>query len=461
MSIFRKKSFDQVVNSASGNFQKTLGAFDLIMIGIGAIIGVGIFVITGAVAAKYSGPAITISFALAGIVCIFTALSYAELASLLPIAGGAYSYSYVVLGEVFAWLAGCFVIMLNMFGSATVASGWSSYVTGALKYIGIALPQELLMVPAQGGIANVPAILITLFICSLLVRGTKESAIINNILVILKVGAIAVFIIAAVPHFDPVNWEDFMPFGIDGVILGAGALILPFSGFDIVASSAEECKNPKRDLPLGIIGAVLICAILYIIVSGLLTGMVPFYELNNAEPMAYALRKNGADYGYALVAVGGIIGMTTVMMMQIFGLSRVIYSMARDGMLPKLFAKLHHKFATPSKALMAIALINSFTSGFLPLKTLGNVASMSSLASFIFVGIAVMKMRIEYPDAKRPFKCPLVFVFASFSVIASSYLIFELIKQDGDAFGMCVLVGLMIYVLYGYKNSTYKASLKA
>ena len=462
MSMFRKKSFDQMANSAQGSFKKTLGAFDLIMLGIGAIIGVGIFVITGTVSAKYAGPAITVSFVLAGMVCIFTALAYAELASLLPIAGGAYSYSYVVLGEVFAWMAGCFVIMLNAFGSATVASGWSSYVTGLLKYAGVELPEAFLTVPAQGGIANVPAILITLAICSLLVRGTKECALINAILVFIKVGAILIFIIAAIPHFDPVNWNDFMPNGIDGVILGTGALFLAYSGFDVVASSAEECKNPGRDLPLGIIGSVALCAVLYIIVSGLLTGMVPYFELNTAEPMAYALRKNGANFGYALVAVGGITGMTTVMLMQIFGLSRVIFSMARDGMLPKIYGKLHKKFNTPYTALATIAIVNVITSGFLPIKTLGNVASMASLASFVFVGIAVMKMRLEYPDAPRTFKCPLVFVFASISVIASTYLIYELAKQDGDAFGICVLIGLLIYVVYGYKNSslsnTYKSA---
>ncbi|MBN8828677.1 MAG: amino acid permease [Sphingobacteriia bacterium] len=454
MSILRKKLPEQTTKgSEEGGLKKTLNAFDLIMLGIGAIIGVGIFVITGTVAAKYSGPAITVSFMLAGIVCIFTALAYAELSSMLPIAGGAYSYSYVVLGEVFAWLAGSCVIMINVFGASTVASGWSSYVVGVLKYLGVNLPEAFITVPAQGGIINLPAVLISLLISSVLIRGTKESALVNTLLVSVKIGAILVFVVAAIPHFDPINWENFMPNGLDGVLIGTGALFLAYSGFDAVASSAEECKNPNRDLPIGIIGSVLICAILYIIVSGLLTGIVPFYELNNSEPMAYALRKNGSNFGYALVAIGGITGMTTVMMMQLYGTSRVLFSMARDGMIPKFFNVIHPKFATPHLGIIFLGITVAIISGFLPTKTLANLASMASLGSFIFVGISVMKLRLEQPYMNRPFKCPAVFVTCTISVLSSGYLIYGLIQQEGDAFGLCVIASLLMYILYGYRNS--------
>lgn len=455
MSIFRIKTVQQMIDNSKsgGGLKKTLNAFDLIMIGVGAIIGVGIFVATGPIVAQYSGPAITVSFLIAGVICVFTALAYAELSALLPISGGAYSYSYVVLGEIYAWIAGTCVIMIYTFSSSSVAAGWSSYVIGAVNYLGFAVPDMLTKVPAQGGIINLPAVFISLAISMILVKGSKESALVNTMLVIIKLGAILVFVFYAVPHVDKANWDNFMPHGFEGVMIGTGAVFLAYSGFDTVATSAEECKNPNRDLAIGIIGSVLICAVIYILVSGLLTAIVPYNELDTAESMAYALRKNGSNVGYAIVAIGGITGMTTVIMMQAYGQSRVLYSMARDGMIPKFFNRVHPKHATPSNAIYFTCVVIALISGFLPLKTLGNLTSMASISSFVMVASSVIKMRIKFPEMKRPFKCPAVYFVAGISIVASIYLLFELMMQDGLPFAICMFISMLVYGFYGYKNS--------
>lgn len=455
MSIFRVKNLATLMEEIQTySMQKTLGYFDLIMIGIGAIIGTGIFVITGTVAAKYAGPAITLSFLLAGIVCVFTALAYAELASSIPAAGGAYVYSYLVFGEVFAWISGCCILIVCTGGASAVAAGWSGYIIGIIHSMGYDLPILLTKIPAEGGLINLPAVIISIFISLILLKGTKESATLNATLVILKLAIILLFILAAIPNFKmELLTDNFMPFGFSGVATGAATVFIAYAGFDTVAMAAEECKNPKRDLPIGIIGSLVLCALLYIIVSGLLVGNARYDLLNNAEPMAYALRINGSNIGGTLVAVGAVVGMTTVLMMQIFGQSRVIFSMSRDGMLPKFFGKLHPKYDTPFISILITGACVALCSGFLPITTMSNLSSMATLATFMFVSAGVIVMRIKKPELKRPFKCPIVYVMAPISILMCMYLFMQLIGEEGKEFFGILLVGLCVYGVYGYKNS--------
>lgn len=455
MSIFRIKNLTELMEEIKQySMQKTLGYFDLIMIGVGAIIGTGIFVITGTVAATYAGPAITLSFLLAGVVCVFTALAYAELASAIPATGGAYTYSYLVFGEVFAWISGCCILIVCTGGASAVASGWSGYMMGIINSMGYSLPTALTAIPADGGIMNLPAIMISLAISLMLLKGTKESATLNAILVILKLGIILLFVLAAIPHFKvELITDNFMPFGFAGVATGAATVFIAYAGFDTVAMAAEECKNPKRDLPIGIIGSLVLCALLYILVSGMLVGNASYDLLNNAEPMAYALRINGNNIGGALVAVGAVVGMTTVLMMQIFGQSRVIFSMSRDGMLPKFLGKIHKKHDTPYVSILLTGIVIALCSGFLPIATMANLSSMATLATFIFVLCAVLAMRVKKPDLRRPFKCPVVFIIAPIAIMMCFYLFFQLVENEGKPFFSILFIGLIIYALYGYKNS--------
>lgn len=456
MDIYRKKSLASVLGEIkSGGLKKTLGVLDLIMIGVGAIIGTGIFVITGVIAAKFTGPAIIVSFSLAGIVSIFTALAYAELAAAVPASGGAYTYSYIVFGEFIAWVVACCILMVMILGSAAVAAGWAGYIIGVLKSMQIELPQAFTAIPTEGGVVNLLAVSITCIIGLILIKGTKESALLNNILVFVKVGIILLFVLIALPYFNvEFITGDFAPFGFGGVAVGAATLFIAYAGFDTVAMAAEECKNPNRDLPIGIIGSLAICALLYIIVSGVLTGIAPYPDLDTTEPMAFALRFNGNHIGGTLVAVGAIAGMTTVLMMQMFGVSRVMFSMARDGLIPKSFMKLHSKFETPYVGILFATLLISVIAGFAPIAVIANLSSLSIITSFIVVLCAVLVLRIRDPGMRRPFKCPVVFVIAPIALISCLYLLVQLLVENGKQFGICLFIGAIFYFLYGYRNSS-------
>ena len=321
-SLFRTKSIESIIEGAKKNsLKKTLGALDLVLLGIGCTIGTGIFVLTGIAAAEYAGPAISISYFLAGLACMLAALAYTELAAMVPVAGSAYTYSYAILGEFIAWLVAWGLILEYTVAASTVAAGWSGYFVGILKAGGIMLPQSLTTVPVDGGIINLPAVCISLFIGLLLTRGTKESIMVNRILVAIKLGVIFLFLFVAAPHVKMENYANFFPFGWEGVGIGAATIFFAYLGFDAVATTAEECKNPNRDLPIGIIGGLIICALLYVAVSLVLTGIVPYTDLNNAEPMAYALRANGSNIGSALVGTGAITGMVAVLLVLMYGYS--------------------------------------------------------------------------------------------------------------------------------------------
>jgi basic amino acid/polyamine antiporter, APA family len=441
LSVF--KSLNQ--SQTSGGLKKTLGPTDLIFLGLGGIIGSGIFVITGLAAARYAGPGVTLSFALGAIACIFTALAFSELAAFLPAAGGAYTYASLTYGEGLGFIVGWCAILCNLFGASTVAAGWSGYFLGTLETIGVSLPFEWTHIPANGGFVNLPAMVIVIVMSLFLVKGTEAAAKLNGILVITKLVAIGIFLVLATPHFDLKHWENFTPMGMSGVLAGAGFVFMAYTGFETVATAAEECKNPNRDLPIGIIGSLVISAVLYMLVSGVMTGIMPFSELENAEPLAYALRKNGVATGGALVALGAMAAMTTVILSQIFGFSRVLLMMARDRSAPKIFAEVHPRYGTPQAGLILGTLVTCALAGFVPIQALGQLGSVCILTVFSFVSLSVMILRKRYPNERRPFQCPAVFVVGTLSVLMCVGLAIPLILQFWLPFGLALLLGLISY----------------
>ena len=454
LDLFRKKTIEDLVASSEKNsFKKTLGAFDLILIGIGCTIGTGVFVVTGVAAATYAGPAIAISYLLAAIVCVFAGLAYAELASMVPVSGSAYTYSYAVLGEFVGWLVGWGMILEYGVGAASVALGWSGYIVGILKNGGINLPAALSQSPEDGGIVNLPAIGITVFIGLLLIRGTKESVTLNRILVATKLSVIFLFLIIATPMVKLENWSNFAPFGISGIFIGAATVFYAYICFDAVATAAEECKNPKRDLPIGIIASAVICAILYISVALVLTGISHYTTLNNPEPLARALRENGNNIGSALVATGALAGITSVLLILIYSQSRVFFVMSRDGLIPKPFSKIHKKFGTPNVSLLFVTAAVALVSGFFPLKTLSHITSLGTLFSFMVVAFGVLVLRIKDPKRPRTFRCPAVYVTVPLAIAGCGYLVYTLLIENGWYFAIWTSLGLAVYFGYGYSRS--------
>ncbi len=460
IDIFRKKNIASICEvSADSKLEKRLGAVDLILMGIGAVIGTGIFVLTGIQAATVAGPAVTISFMLAGITCIFVALAYTEIASSVPSAGGSYTFTYISLGEIVAWLIGWTSVIQFCIGATTVAAGWSGYLTGILAQADIHMPYDFVNTPSNGGIVDLPACLVCLVITAILIRGIKESTTFNAVLVAVKLIAIFLFLIIAVPHFNLENWSNFTPFGVKGITVAAGAIFMAYTGFDSVANAAEECKNPERDITFGIIGSLLVCIVLYVLVAGMLTGIVPFSQLNNSEPLAYALRSTGSNIGGALVAAGGIAGMTTVILLQIYAQSRIFMVMSRDGLLPKCFSKIHPKFHTPYIGTIIIGVSMSIVAGFVPISIMGNLASMATLIVFAFVAVSAFVLRKTKPNLKRPFKCPAISVVTALAVFSCLYLIISLTESVGCIMLIWIIIGLIIYFAYSKKNANkiYKA----
>jgi basic amino acid/polyamine antiporter, APA family len=465
MSFLKKKSFDAVKTAGStSGLNRTMNALDLIMLGLGGIVGTGVFALTGLIASQYAGPAVTLSYAIAGFTCIFVALVYTELATMLPTSGSIYTYSYVAFGEVFAWLVGSLVIVELGFASSAVAGSWSAYVQGVLASADMELPISLSKTPFEGGIINLPALLIVTFVGIMLYRGTRESKQLNNILVLIKMIAIFAFIFFAAPHFDATNWENFMPNGISNVLYGSSILFFAFTGFGTLASAAEECKNPKKDLTIGIIGSLLLATIVYILVSGVLTGIVPYYELNNAQPLAYALRQNGSAIGSTIVATGAIAGMTTVIMVNIYGQSRIFYVIARDGLLPKRLAKLHHKYESPYVTIILFATIVALMGALIPYEFLAQLSSMGALTDYMIVGVIVVLFRFKYPKVERPFRCPAIFIVAPFALLSSLYLLFkQIVSADGTMLmtgKIFILWFVIIFILYVMKKALFKTKLE-
>ncbi|WP_424359399.1 amino acid permease [Methanocella sp. MCL-LM] len=454
MDIFRKKSIDSIHRGIeSKNLKRTLGAVDLVLLGIGCVIGTGIFVLTGIAAARYAGPGITISFIIAGIACIFTALAYAELAAAVPASGTVYAYSYVSLGEIFAWLAGWSLILEYSVGASAVAAGWSGYLTELMRSAGLTLPEALSKIPADGGLINLPAALVVLLIMGLLVVGTKESATLNKILVFVKLAVIFLFIILAAPAVNTINWEPLLPFGLLGVAQGASIIFFAYTGFDVAATAAEECRNPNRDLPIGIIGSLVICTILYIVVAAIMTGVVSYTALDTPAPVTYALNAIGQGLGSAIVGVGAIAGITTVLLVLMFGQSRLLFSMSRDGLIPERICKVHHKFGTPHLITLIVGLSVALVAGFMPMGDMAELANVCILFVFILAAIGVLVLRIRSPDLKRPFRCPALPIISAAAIFSCSYLIFSLSSGTWYKFVIWCLAGLLIYFGYSCHKS--------
>lgn len=453
--LLRTKTIENIIEGAKAkSLKKTLGALDLVLLGIGCTIGTGIFVLTGIAAAEHAGPAVAISYLISGIACMFAGLAYTELAAAIPVAGGAYTYSYGILGEFVAWLVACGLILEYTVGASTVAAGWSGYFTGILAAADIHIPVALTKVPSQGGIINLPAMCIALFVGLLLIRGTKESVIVNRILVGVKLLIIFLFLFVAAPHIKFENWtNNFMPYGWHGVVAGAATIFFAYIGFDSVATAAEETKNPNRDLPIGIIGSLLICTALYIAVALALTGIISYTALNNAEPMAYALRQNGSNIGSALIGTGAIAGMVAVLLVLMYGQSRIFFVMSRDGLIPNFFSKMHKKFETPYVSCLIVTLCVMLMSGFTPIQTMGHMTSFGTLFAFVVASIAVMVLRVKRPNLERPFRCPAVWVVAPLAILICGFLIFTLLKIISKAFFIWAALSILVYFGYSYKKS--------
>ncbi|MDD6135354.1 MAG: amino acid permease [Selenomonadaceae bacterium] len=455
MNLFRTKSIEQMRAAAENSgMSKTLGAFDLILLGIGCVIGTGIFVLTGVAAAKYAGPAVTISFILSGLACALAGLAYAEFSSIVPASGSAYTYTYASLGEFIAFIVGWNLILEYTVTASAVASGWSGYVTGLLQSAGIEVSHALTHVPADGGIINVPAILITLLLTFFLIRGTQESTKLNRILVFIKLAAVFIFLLLAGPHVNTANWEPFMPFGASGIAAGAAIVFFAYIGFDAVATSAEECKNPSRDLPIGIIGSLIVCTALYVIVAGVLTGVVPYTELNNPEPVAFALRYIGYNLGSAVVGVGAIAGITTVLLVLLYGQARIFFAMSRDGMVPARVCKIHKRYHTPYIVTVLGAIFVSLIAGFAPIGLIAEMANIGTLSAFLVAAIGVMVLRVTKPDVPRAFRCPLVWLIAPLAVLACGYLMAHLPLETWIRFLVWCTFGCLVYFGYSYQHST-------
>ena len=460
MNLFRTKSIaDMIDGTHKQGLKKTLGSLDLTLLGIGCIIGTGIFVLTGVAAAKYAGPGIMLSFVLSGLACAFAALAYAELAAMIPVAGSAYTFAYAALGEIVAFIVGWALICEYTVGSAAVAAGWSGYAVGLFKTAGIILPKAWTAVPADGGILNVPAIIIVAFLTYLLVLGTRESAKLNKILVFIKLGCVALFLFLATPHVNPQNWEPFLPFGLSGVATGAAIVFFAYIGFDAVSTAAEECRNPNKDIPRGIVGSLLVCTVLYIAVAAVLTGVVPYTMLNNSEPVAFVLRSIGMNFGSAVVAVGAICGITTVLLVMIFGQTRVFLAMSRDGMIPKNMVKMHPKYGTPHKITIITGSVVCILSGLLPINIIAELCNLGTLFAFCIVSIGVAVLRKTQPDVERPFRCPAVAITVPLAVIFCGYLISNLPKETFIFFGIWYLIGMVVYFSYSRHNTSYSDKL--
>lgn len=450
MSIWRIKPID--FKNKSG-LAKTMGPFDLTALGVGAIIGTGIFVLTGVAAARYAGPGVILSFIISGVAATLAALVYAELASMFPVAGGAYTFSYASLGEIIAWLIGWNLILEYLVAAGAVAIGWGSYFSDLLRSIGLNLPATFSKSIVEGGIGNIPAILITVLITWLAIRGTKESTSVNKIIVIIKLAVIILFIALAATHIKPGNWRPFLPFGISGAFKGAAIIFFAYIGFDAVATAAEEVKNPKRDLPIGIIGSLLLSTVLYIVVSLVLTGVIPYPRLDTASPVSTALLYLGFKFATLLISFGALAGLTSVLLVNTYAQSRIFFAMSRDGLLPPIFHRLHPKFQTPYINNLLIGVIIALIAAFLPIGLVAELANIGTLTAFIVVSLGVIILRKTNPELNRPFKTPFVPYLPIAAIIFSGFLIFNLPRLTLIRFVVWVAIGIVVYFAYSAKHS--------
>jgi APA family basic amino acid/polyamine antiporter len=457
-SYFLRKPLAHFIEEAEGGphaLKRALGPVDLVMLGIGGIIGTGIFVLTGVAAVDHAGPAVVLSFALAGLICALAGLCYAEFATLIPISGSAYSYAYATLGELVAWVIGWDLVLEYGVAAATVASGWSGYFRVMLEGVGLSIPPALAAAPgtAPGAIVNLPALVIILVITALLVVGIRESATFNSIVVALKVGVVLFVIVAGAGYVQPANWQPFTPFGWDGVVAGSALVFFAYIGFDSVTTAAEESRNPKRDMPIGILGSLVICTILYLAVSAVVTGMVPLGQIDKTAPLARAFRDVGFHSAAGLISVGAIVGLTTVLLVLLLGQSRIFFAMSRDGLLPPLFGRIHPRFRTPHVSTILVGGAVAALAAFTPLKLLAELVSIGTLFAFVIVSIGVIVLRRLSPELERPFRCPLVPWVPLAAVALCGALMASLPWETWLRFVLWLVAGLSIYFFYGRSRS--------
>ncbi|MEK6650626.1 MAG: amino acid permease [Bacteroidota bacterium] len=500
--LFATKPMEKLLSEAQEtgehSLRRVLGPLNLVTLGVGAIIGAGIFVLTGQAAAQHAGPAIMLSFVLAGIACAFAGLCYAEFASLIPIAGSAYTYGYATLGELVAWIIGWDLVLEYALGAATVASGWSGYFVSFLQDFGIYLPPELTATPGTTlvflnerwaalntlpagmdisalpqatGVFNLVAFVVVLLVSTILVIGIKESANFNSAIVVVKVGIVLVFIgiagyyVIQNPEIASANWSNFIPentgtygeFGWSGIATGAAVVFFAYIGFDAVSTAAQEAKNPKRDMPIGILGSLAICTVLYIAVAGLLTGMVNYTRLNVPDPVAVGIDQVGLPWGSFLVKAGAILGLATVMLVMLLGQSRVFYSMSRDGLLPKWAGAIHPRFRTPWISTIIVGVMVAFLPALLPISDLSHLVSIGTLLAFTIVSAGVWVLRVRRPDLPRAFKTPWVPFVPIMGIVVSLALMASLPWITWERLIIWLALGLVIYFLYGKKHSLVQA----
>ena len=461
LKIFRKKHVIAHVDS-NDSLHRCLTAWDLTFLGIGAIIGTGIFVLTGIAAATQAGPAVILSFVIAGTACVFAALSYAELSSAIGGCGSAYGYTYAAFGEMFAFIIGWNLLLEYGISVAAVANGWSGYFCNALTAIDLPLPEILTKAPKLGGIINLPASVIILLLMIVLIIGVRQSAKANNAMVFVKLITIAIFIGIAVFNVNPDNWHPFMPFGwfetlpngkTTGVLAGASLVFFAYVGFDAVSTAAEEAQNPQHDLPFGIITSLVFCTLVYILVAALLTGVVPYTQLNVSSPVAHALNLLGFTWASALISTGVIAGLTTVMLVLYYGLTRIIFAMSRDGLLSAFFSKVNPNTQTPVRVIVICGLIISLIAGLMPLGDLAELVNIGTLSAFAFVCLGVIILRVTHPDMPRPFKSPFSPLFPILGMLSCGGLMVFLPALTWLRFIVWLVIGLIVYFTYSIHNS--------
>ncbi|HEX4182797.1 MAG TPA: amino acid permease [Caulobacteraceae bacterium] len=498
--IFQRKSVGQIqAEHEHGELKRTLGALNLVLLGIGCIIGTGIFVLTGRAAAQFAGPAIMISFIITGTLCAFVALCYAELASALPVSGSAYSYTYASMGEVVAWIMGLLLLLEYGLAASTVAVGWSGYCVSLLHDLHLDIPAALTAAPGvlvrnnagvvvATGVMNLPAILVIAAVSSLLIIGVSESATVNNVIVFIKVGVVIAFIAIGSRYVHPANWHPLVPaqvpapapgtpmdiwhqigralvavitgdnstkYGLGGVIHGAAVIFFAYLGFEAVSTAGAESRNPGKDMPFGILGALVICTILYIATSAVLVGIVPYASLDNPAPIAMAVNQIGLPWFAVLVKVGAIAGLSSVMLVLLYGQTRIFYTMSRDGLLPASLARVHKKFLTPWINTIIVGIVACGAAGFLSLDALSDLSNVGSLAAFSIVCVTVLYLRVSNPDLVRPFRTPFYPFVPIMGVIMCLLLLMSLMATPAtrNFFLGYLVVGTVIYFFFGLRNS--------
>ena len=481
-ALFATKSLESLSAEAERphGLRRTLSASDLVLLGIGAIIGTGIFVLTGRAAAANAGPAVALSFVIAGVASAFAGLCYAEMASMIPIAGSAYTYAYATMGELMAWIIGWDLILEYLVGAATVSVGWSGYVGAFFQHVtGYALPTAWTSAPLKwdeaaqqfhstGAIVNLPAALIVLAVTVILVIGIKESARFNSVIVVIKVAVVLLFIVAAAPFIRPENWQPFIPenqgtfgrYGWSGIFQGATMVFFAYIGFDAVSTAAQEAKRPQRDLPIGILGSLVVCTVLYIAVSLILTGVVPYTKLSVPHPIAVGIAATGIGWMETAVEVGAIAGLSSVMLVMLLGQPRIFYAMAHDGLLPAAAAKVHPRFGTPHITTILTGIVCAIAGGVLPIDVLGELTSIGTLFAFVLVSIGVMILRLRRPEIPRAFRVPGgPFVVPLLGALTSGVLMYTATTHTLIRLFAWMALGLLIYAFYGRKHSKIRKQL--